>query len=189
MTVTARKYNLTFTALLISEEIKLQMPVWKHISMNTEKFNNVRRKEAIKCLRDLHHVSTVGDIPEIAHSKTSPMSRRPHTINGSGIGRKSCGCPEYPRDRNEFGCKHTGRCIDTAEIILDAMHPKWNPYRANDDRCDELKLTDEERQQIVNECEEPSNILTFDPDFQLRNLNDGFRTFASDSIRKTVADA
>ncbi|KAJ6506685.1 hypothetical protein C8R45DRAFT_755969, partial [Mycena sanguinolenta] len=146
MFATAKKYNLAFTALSISPKIKVQMPVWKHISMNMDRLDPIRRKDVMTCLRENHQIRDVGDIARIAHRKTTPLTRRPHKINDSGIGRKNCGCTECQHDRNELGCKNPGKCIAAAEIILEAIYPKWNPTRENGDLCEELALTPEEEE-------------------------------------------
>lgn len=178
MISTAQKYSLTFTSLAISDEIKLKMPIWRHVSMNMDRFQLIQRKDAVKCLRENHQVRNVGDIVSIAHRRTSPLNRRPHRLNESGISRKNCGCVACQRDRNELGCKHPGKCIAAAEILLDAIYPKWNPTCENRDLCNELALTDEEREQ---NGQAQNDIVTFDPDFMLRDLSHGFRIFASDT--------
>lgn len=92
MILTAKKYQLEFTALSISREVQLQMPAWNHIALVGQEFDKIRRKEAVKCLRKNHQTRTVADILTISQRKTT-LIRQPHVVNSSGIGRKNCGCP------------------------------------------------------------------------------------------------
>ncbi|KAJ6506246.1 hypothetical protein C8R47DRAFT_917830, partial [Mycena vitilis] len=134
---------------------------------------------AVKCLRENHQVRNVADIIEIANRTTPPLSRRPHRRNNLGMSRKNCGCVRCQHDRNELGCKHPGKCIVTAEIILDAIYPKWNPTRGLGDLCDELALTEEEREQNERGGQGQIDVVTFDPVFRLNDFSHGFRIFSS----------
>ncbi|KAJ7203988.1 hypothetical protein B0H12DRAFT_981870, partial [Mycena haematopus] len=125
MIVAARKYHLEFTALSISQEIKLQMPVWGHMAMIQSRFEKIRRRDALRCLRQCHQTHSVLDVWEIANRRTTNLNR-PHLVNPSGIGRKNCGCSPCRRDRSEFGCKNPGACVEIAKALIDCIHPKWN---------------------------------------------------------------
>ncbi|KAJ6469856.1 hypothetical protein C8R45DRAFT_837041 [Mycena sanguinolenta] len=137
----------------------------------------------MRCLRENHQIRPVGDITRIAHRKTSPLTRRPHIINDAGIGRKSCGCTECQCDRNELGCKNPGKCIAAAEIILDAIYPKWNPTRNNGDLCEDLALTTEELER--NQCG-VKGTFTFDPDFRLKDISHGLRIFGDNTGMRQI---
>ncbi|KAJ7303100.1 hypothetical protein DFH08DRAFT_825951 [Mycena albidolilacea] len=50
MIAAAKKYNLQFTGLSISKDIKLQMPIWKHLAFSETRFYDIRRKPALRCL-------------------------------------------------------------------------------------------------------------------------------------------
>ncbi len=117
------------------------MPVWNHIALIGPKFEKIQRKEAVKCLRHNHNTRIVADILKIAERKTTVI-RQPHSINPSGIGRKNCGCPLCRRDRLEFGCSNPGQCVEAAKALLDCIYPKWSPLIANNDLCDNLKLSE-----------------------------------------------
>jgi hypothetical protein len=41
-------YNLRFTGLSISKEIKQQMPIWKHLAFSETGFHGIRRKPALR---------------------------------------------------------------------------------------------------------------------------------------------
>ncbi|KAJ6548520.1 hypothetical protein B0H19DRAFT_1299293, partial [Mycena capillaripes] len=162
MVQTARKYHLEFTALSVSREIQLQMPMWNHLALVQSRFDKVRRKDAARCLLKNHRVRTVGDTVCIA-GRITTLQRQPHSINPSGIGRKNCGCPLCRRDRVEYGCENPGECIETAKMLVDCIHPKWNPTVEIGDLCDQLALSDEEksRNRTCDNCQETE--LTFDP--------------------------
>ncbi|KAJ7834122.1 hypothetical protein B0H14DRAFT_2363963 [Mycena olivaceomarginata] len=93
----AKNYHLEFTALSISRDIQLQMPIWNHIALIGPKFEKIRRKDAVKCLLQNHQVRNLADTVKIAGHKTT-LSRHPHLVNPSGIGRRNCGCPQCKRD-------------------------------------------------------------------------------------------
>jgi hypothetical protein len=97
MILTARRYNLKFTGLSIANEVKLNMPIWRHPGMKKYEYQRAKRHESAKCLRLNHKVRTVQDTLTIATRRTTNL-RKPHQIN-PGIGRKNCGCPLCLRDR------------------------------------------------------------------------------------------
>ncbi|KAJ6451178.1 hypothetical protein C8R45DRAFT_848574 [Mycena sanguinolenta] len=101
MIIVARKYNLIFTGLSISNEVKLAMPIWKHPATNKLLYQQACHRDAATCLRLIHRVRTVGDTTTIANRRTL-VTRKPHQVNPSGIGRKNCGCPYL------LGCQHPG---------------------------------------------------------------------------------
>ncbi|KAJ7611280.1 hypothetical protein FB45DRAFT_691419, partial [Roridomyces roridus] len=179
MIKTAKKYNLQFTGLSISNDILLQMPIWGHRGVNQGRFAKIRKKHGIKCLRENHKTTTVQSIIRIAQRATT-VPGKPHRINPSGIGRKICGCPPCRRDRVELGCKHNGRCVEAAKALLDCLYPKWNPLTPRCDHCEYTTLEDEEQERIVDVGYDKETALTFDPSFRLTDFAHGFRIFASE---------
>ncbi|KAJ7429461.1 hypothetical protein B0H11DRAFT_1638390, partial [Mycena galericulata] len=158
----AKKFQLRFTALSVSKDIQLQMPIWSHLELIENRFDKIRRKDALKCLRQNHQTRLVADVVKIAGRKTT-VAARPHVVNPSGVGRRNCGCPLCRRDRNEYGCKNPGQCIDVAKELIECIQPKWNPFIANNDLCEELELSDAERARNDSGSEEEDSTLTFDP--------------------------
>jgi hypothetical protein len=175
----AKKYHLEFTALSISKEILLQMPVWNHIGLNGPRFEKIRRKEAVKCLRRNHQARIVADIVTVAGRK-STLIRQPHMVNPSGIGRKNCGCPLCRRDRIEYGCENPGECIEAAKLLLECIHPKWNPLTANNDLIMNEYLALSEIKKTRNDGGR-QDVLTFNPAFRLTDLTHGLRIFATEN--------
>ncbi|KAJ7635872.1 hypothetical protein B0H17DRAFT_881297, partial [Mycena rosella] len=114
------------------------------------------------------------------------VARRPHTINpSSGIARKNCGCPSCNRDRNELGCEHPGKCIETALILINSIMPKWNPLAPTTDLCNELKLMAEELEANQGGVEIEKS-MTYDPNFRLSSTTNGFRIFAGDDSMNEI---
>jgi hypothetical protein len=174
MITAARKYKLQFTGLSISHDLKLKMPIWKHPAVKKLQYQNACRRNAAKCLRLNHGVRTIQETLIIANRETV-ITRKPHQVNPSGIGRKNCGCTLCYRDHAQLGCEHPGECIETAKILLDSIMPKWNPTVPSPDLCDELELTAMEREE--NTCpRESDRIITFNPDFTLSNIRDSKST-------------
>jgi hypothetical protein len=165
MILTARKYNLKFTALSIINSVKLEIPIWKHPAVNVIQYKSANRRDSAKCLRLNHKVRTVHEALIIATRRTT-VSRKPHTVNPSGIGRKNCGCPLCQRDRNEFNCEHPGKCIETAKMFIDCLTQKWNPTI---DLCEDLALTNAELE--ANETAiQTDQAMVFNPDFTLAKI-------------------
>ncbi|KAJ7747509.1 hypothetical protein B0H16DRAFT_1226303, partial [Mycena metata] len=81
-------------------------------------------------------------------------------------------------DRNEFGCSNPGQCVETAKIMIDCIHPKWNPLVDNKDLCEGLQLSAVEQSANDHGGDEGDARLTFDPEFRLSDLSHGFRIFA-----------
>jgi hypothetical protein len=176
MITTACKYKLKFTALSISQDVKLQMPIWKHPAVRKCDYDRVGHRHAAVCLRLNHNIRSVKYTLTIATCKTM-VTRKPHVINPSEISRQNCGCPSCQLDRVELGCKHPGKCIDAAKILIDSIHPKSNLTKDNQNLCGHLFLIPEEIE-INNQPAQTGEIKTFDPNFTLNNLEHGFRIFA-----------
>jgi hypothetical protein len=61
-------------------------------------------------------------------------------------------------------------------MLIASINPKWNPTVLNQDLCDELNLTDEEREQNCKPIEAEQE-MTFDPNIVLSHVQDRFRIF------------
>ncbi|KAF8184113.1 hypothetical protein K438DRAFT_1766559 [Mycena galopus ATCC 62051] len=78
---------------------------------------------------------------------------------------------------NELGCKHPGNCIVAATYFIETIHPKWNPLCQNLDLCDEIGTYDDNYAQEQPE----SNYITFNANFQLKEISHGFQIFGQES--------
>ncbi|KAJ6459913.1 hypothetical protein C8R45DRAFT_756909, partial [Mycena sanguinolenta] len=92
--------------------------------------------------------------------------------------RKNCGCPTCHHDRTQLGCQHPGQCIETAKMLIDCIHPKWNPKMLNPDLATELDLIEEEKDMNAGQIQHGIE-MNFDPNLTISNMQDGFRIFAS----------
>ncbi|KAJ7825628.1 hypothetical protein B0H14DRAFT_2232639, partial [Mycena olivaceomarginata] len=88
----------------------------------------------------------------------------------------NCGCLLCYRDRTELGCEHPGHCIETAKMLIESILPKWNPEAPSLDLCDELCLTEQEREWNKKSIQ-TDQTMAFDPDFTLSNMDAAFRIF------------
>jgi hypothetical protein len=75
-----------------------------------------------------------------------------------------------------LGCEHPGKCIEIAKDLIDSITAKWNPVIPNPDLCEELSLTDEELEQNKMPIE-TDQVMTFNPNFRLSEMESGFRIF------------
>ncbi|KAK6975007.1 hypothetical protein R3P38DRAFT_2361045, partial [Favolaschia claudopus] len=89
----------------------------------------------------------------------------------------NCGCVSCRRDRDELGCKNPGKCIDTAQALINCIQPKWNPNTHTPDFLEVLRLSEMESEANRNPTV-VDLIKSFDPNFHLTKINDGFRIFA-----------
>ncbi|KAF8127510.1 hypothetical protein K438DRAFT_1789924 [Mycena galopus ATCC 62051] len=120
--------------------------------------------DSIKCLRDNHKTKNVQDMVTIAKQKTSATDRCPRRTNESGMSRKNCGY-------------HPGNCIVAETYFIETIHPKWNPLCQNLDLCDEIGTYDDNYAQEQPE----SNYITFNANFQLKEISHGFQIFGQES--------
>jgi hypothetical protein len=104
MVLVARKYNLKFTALSISTDIKWNLPIWKHPGTHKEQYKHACLRDTATCLRLNYGIQIVRDALTIANRRTA-LIRNPQVLNPSGIGRKNCGCPSCYHDRMQLACK------------------------------------------------------------------------------------
>jgi hypothetical protein len=71
MITTARKYRLHFTALSVSQDVTLQMPIWKHPAVRKSDYDLACRCQAAACLQSKHNVRSVEDVLTIAARRTT----------------------------------------------------------------------------------------------------------------------
>ncbi|KAJ6460474.1 hypothetical protein C8R47DRAFT_952978, partial [Mycena vitilis] len=164
----AKHFNLEFTGLSISTEIKLQMPIWAHKALILSRFDKIRRKDSLRCLRQNHQTRR-------NHHCKSPASSK--SIRNR---EEKLWLPSMPtscrRDRIEYGCTNPGECVEAARGLIGCIQPKWNPLLGNQDLDEELALTDAETT-ANNGGGEEDEPLTFDPSLRLTDMSHGFRIF------------
>jgi hypothetical protein len=85
-----------------------------------------------------------------------------------------------------IGCKHPRNCIDTAKILIDSIHQKWNPTADNNGYAN-LSPTPAETE-VNSHPLQTGEVKNFDPNFTLNNIDRGFRIFAfGDCLNKVPA--
>jgi hypothetical protein len=102
------------------------------------------------------------------------------------MGRKHCGCPLRYQDRTHHGCENPGECIETVKILIDSIFPKWDPATLNCDLREEFILTEGELEWNRKPIE-PDQLMVFDPDFALSDIESGFRIFAFEDSLKEIS--
>ncbi|KAH9911756.1 uncharacterized protein B0H18DRAFT_891831, partial [Fomitopsis serialis] len=168
---TAKRYNVSFAAIKLDRELKLQLPVWYHIGAEARmrRLNNTQRSD---CLRLCHGVQRLADLSAIL------ADHGPDTA----LNDEQCTC-SLCMSAVENGCRDPSACYTAAKTILDLIRPKWHPsFTAPRDG---LSLT--RRRREVNETALLSeDSVTFDPSVTSRgNITEAFRAF----VDTTVHDA
>ncbi|KAI0324040.1 hypothetical protein GY45DRAFT_1263613, partial [Cubamyces sp. BRFM 1775] len=155
---TARRYNLSAEARRLDSFLQEQLPIWAHLGL-VEKGTRVN-SPAAKCLRDKHHLRSVGECVRIAR-------RLMYRIHGGDdhYPTVSCHCMDCCHDRNSLGCSHPHKCAAMAAAMLHNLAPKWNPRTPTVD--DGLSLTPRRKAQNVDAVAAGMNVL-FDPSVTAR---------------------
>ncbi|KAG0691829.1 hypothetical protein DFH29DRAFT_818833 [Suillus ampliporus] len=110
---TARKHNVSFAPLKLSERLKNQMPAWYHLGAPPKMYHRTKDK----CLKDTHNVKSVKDLREIAEQLTNTNTHH-----------NTAKCTCYACIENRLaGCKNPDKCAHTAKKILDNLNPTFNP--------------------------------------------------------------
>ncbi|KAJ7657424.1 hypothetical protein DFH06DRAFT_991016, partial [Mycena polygramma] len=169
---TASDFNIRLDALNIDDEVKRGLPIWFHPAASKE-LNYLNNSLSSKCLRNIHKVSSVGDLMAITTGESPRHSRR-----------KNCACAACKHDRAR-GCIKPYACRDEGIKLLDCLHPKWDPRHLI---CQpNPALTVDEL--LINQNEYSDNkAVTFDPNITLSNFAHGFRVFVNKPRSKKPAD-
>jgi len=168
-----KKYNLSFGALRIPEDVKKELPAWYHLGAenNPAGFN---RSRAPKCLKDNHQVRTVSDL-------LKATSRLRHA-NPNNIHQdlRQCQCTSCGEDRNA-GCQDPNKCCRAAQSLIDRLKPKWKP--SNRLNVDNLSLTPR-RKGRNKEAKAKNKDVTFDPSVTRDgDISSYFRIFVTPNVK------
>ncbi|KAG1808546.1 hypothetical protein EV424DRAFT_1274504, partial [Suillus variegatus] len=109
----ARRYNVSFTPIKLSVNLKKQMLAWFHLGAPPKTYH----KSKDKCLQINHRIESVKDLKEITNKLTST------NIHQTAA---SCTCTECVENRLA-GCKNPDKCARVAKRILDNLSPLFNP--------------------------------------------------------------
>lgn len=131
MIKTAKKHNTNVKAIRVSENAKMQMPVWYHIRAKAPK-RGTNRKKTITCVKKTHKARTVADLMAITE-RLRDVSR---THRHSKI--STCTC-KYCKHDKLLGCKQPWKCCEEAQVMINDIDKKWQPLEIP--REDNLTLT------------------------------------------------
>lgn len=167
------QYNVVFNPPALTENAKTDLPVWYHIAdlkiasaastarrarasqtMQNTRNMNWNNLADMRCLRQTHLLSTIGDTLALA-------SRMPTENHRS---RRDCKCNTCSEMRRS-GCTNPHKCMITAQTIIDALPPKFRP-------TGEEENTQEQDDQAAVDHQDA---LLFDKNIAVNKTNDGFR--------------
>lgn len=164
ITKAADKYRVRWEAININPDVSRQLPIWFHIgaSENLKKLNN---HLYASCLREKHHVTSVGQMELIA-TRNLPSHRQ----------NKNCPCAHCSQDRTLVKCEKPYKCTKLARDILQCILPKWHPQTSSPPYS--LNIAPE--QITPGDDNENNHQKLFDPTYPSPNsLTDGFRVFTT----------
>ncbi|EPT02406.1 hypothetical protein FOMPIDRAFT_1092838, partial [Fomitopsis schrenkii] len=165
-----KRYNVSFAAIKLSNELKHQLPIWYHLNSTTQ----LRRLDNTKagiCLRRYHGVRSTLDLVKAAHEQLNPRSNqeRPHRAHNT------CRC-QICLSKRQDGCKHPETCRAAASRILRRLSEKWHPN--TEPPNDDLTLTHHRREKNKTAQEEKKGTLIIDPSVTARGgIAEAFRVF------------
>ncbi|KAH9839738.1 uncharacterized protein C8Q71DRAFT_695073, partial [Rhodofomes roseus] len=171
MLTTAKRYNVSFAAVKLDNQMKKSLPIWYHLGA-TKKLRRLNNTNVSNCLRDKHGITYVADL-------LAP-TRRACYIEALRVSNDflptSCICTDCERDK-AHGCKHPLRCCRGAAELLAQVRPKWNP--TTDTTPDGLSLTRNRKTANQKAIQENGDVL-FDPSLTTRGpLEEAFRVFVN----------
>ena len=174
MLSTARKYEVSFTAIKLDREMKAKLPVWYHLGATKElrRLNNSKQGD---CLRERHKVRVVAEAIHMAKRRCYVIARNNDYLPDN------CKCNDCNSDRAR-GCKKPWRCCHAAEDAIRTIQQKWHPDAESPK--DGLTLTWRRKERNVTALAE-NKALTFDPMLTQRgDLSSAFRAFVDPSVHK-----
>jgi hypothetical protein len=140
----AHKYNVSFEALKITEELKGSLLAWHHVGTLRKILNRARAV----CLREKHDVRSVADLTRIVQNASSRENHHRQIAH--------CACNQCKADRTR-GCKKPWHCAKEAWSMLDLIKPKLRPGTSLPMQ-DGLSLTQRQKK-----AKERNGGVTFDP--------------------------
>jgi hypothetical protein len=170
MLKTGKKYNLTFSAIRLSPQLKENLPAWYHPGTETHHTN----ARTTKCLIDVHEALAIADLIKISSRLRTPPHLRPHLPSAW------CNCPDCVRDRINR-CKDPHKCASEAQNKINALFPKYNPLIL-DERHGDLSLTTSRKRKNL-QARYQNELITFDPSITTKNdLTKCFRIFTNPNV-------
>lgn len=117
MLKTMKTHHVAFDPINPSQELALNMPIWRHIGHGNETQPTLRLNGPYeKCLRATHKVKTVQDMLDT----TNRLQNTNHKA------RRNCACNPCKEDRSN-GCRNPHKCITHGNKYINTLPRKWNP--------------------------------------------------------------
>ncbi|KAI9056758.1 hypothetical protein FKP32DRAFT_1585217, partial [Trametes sanguinea] len=114
----ARKYGLRLEGRAFSRDILRNMPMWDHIEADKTRVRKLAsQSRATACLRETHHLVTVGDFERFASERDDPGHNR----------EAQCECDRCLSLRLDNGCSNPDACYRRAAEFLNTLPQKWDP--------------------------------------------------------------
>src|SRR5204862_5125165 len=156
-----REYNVKLQALLPSQKLREEMPIWLHIGAH-EALKELTNKTEAKCLRHKHKVKLVSHLRRIVMEPT----------HENHMPRGNCRCPTCRETRQNTRCNNPHKCRQMAQTMLDQLTPKWNilTRRLNDN----LNITPR-RKSKKKQAEKTGDAIQFDTNIKMKKIKDRFR--------------
>lgn len=145
-----RKYKAGLAAARVSDDLRMKLPVWYHIGADAH-LRRIGNKITSNCLRDVHDVSTVGDLTKVLQ-RTRERDCTHHA-------RRNCACRFCVSDRAQ-GCTNPSQCCRAAATVLADLNPKWHPYKRS--HTDGFSLT-RRRKDMNKDASIAGDAILFDP--------------------------
>ena len=156
---TAKKYQVALAPIAMSKSLKASLPVWSHLAIPKHAYP--RHPSIIRCLRDVHRISTVGETVELA-STALPSTHQDD--------RPFCRCAAC-RPLSTAGCPNPSRCLLAAGLLVLATPPFWNPLIPGPDEDANLEPLNSAGLALAN------GSVAFNSSMTTSSLAHGFRVF------------
>jgi hypothetical protein len=158
----ARKYDVAIESLMVTDDVKRQMPLWYHLGADSS-LNYLNNKPMARCLRNNHDVRTVGDAVDLIDSR--PPAHR---------NRRMCMC-ELCATARERKCEYPHHCMEFCRTLISTLKAKWNPQTASQDDGLDLDADKIAENLALEEKGEP---VRFNPDVRTKDCPESaFRAF------------
>ncbi|KAH9834578.1 uncharacterized protein C8Q71DRAFT_687641, partial [Rhodofomes roseus] len=175
MLKTAKRYNVSFEAVKLDEQMKKALPIWYHLGA-TKLLRRLNNTTTSNCLRDVHGVTYVAELFKLI--------QRPcyiKAVETSNDFVPHCDCNDCEKDM-EQGCRHPLRCCKAASALLRQVNRKWNPTM--DTSPDGLSLTKRRKETNANALQDKGDVL-FDPSLTTRGpVEEAFRVFVDPEVHE-----
>jgi hypothetical protein len=158
----SHELKIKFDALLPTDFLKNELPIWHHVGAERAIIELINKNEA-RCLHLIHCIKTVAEMNDI-----SANNDLQHRL------RKNCPCETCSHIRTTTYCKKPYKCIEMAQRIMSTLPAKWDPSQP----IQQNKLCLTPRWKARNKAAELNKgPILFDPNIIEDNPTDCIRIF------------